>query len=290
MSDNLRATLHAYRFNLAIPTEATAYSSLVARLELAGLKKFATISSRTKGSRDFEKKIAQLDGQTVEIDGTFLFSDQWNTKPIADISDAGMRLMGWNEDIFPNPQIKEGYWLDRSSQMLEAIRNRNACGYCGRQEAAQKGNVFCGACIDSPYLKESELYLTRMQSVALGMKARAPLSGHEADLLVPEYRQAQIYGASERGKARIKKERADIETKYARATANAKAEHDGLLWLMDHGIKLDNVIFYDHTSRFGFGWRQPVSEAFKSDLLDIISEFPFPYDIVTEGGRKLSGD
>lgn len=65
-------------------------------------------------------------------------------------------------------------------------------------------------------------------------------------------------------------------------TRNATTERDGKLWIWDHGFSLDNVIYYSHTGRFCFGWRQPVSDSVASKLLDVMSEFPFPYTIKSE--------
>ena len=48
---------------------------------------------------------------------------------------------------------------------------------------------------------------------------------------------------------------------------------------MDHGVSIDNCIYYSHTGRFGFGWREPVGQAVYSALVDVLCEFPFDYDI-----------
>ena len=53
-----------------------------------------------------------------------------------------------------------------------------------------------------------------------------------------------------------------------------------MLWLLDHGVSVENVIFYDHTGRFCFGWKdRGVSPAVASALRDVLCEFPFDYDI-----------
>jgi hypothetical protein len=66
---------------------------------------------------------------------------------------------------------------------------------------------------------------------------------------------------------------------YDQDVWKATRERDIKLWLLDHDIKLDNVIWYSHTDRVCFGWRDKVSDAFASQLLDLASEFPFDYDI-----------
>lgn len=280
----MKTTIHTYRYYLGDTEDAKAYAALCAKLQASGLRMLHMSGGDKHCGGD-------LDGKEITLETEHLFDNQWNTGPIDGMSDTGLRVFDWYEDAnFQQPKVKAGHYLDITPEMSEARRNRYACGYCGHQEPAQKGLVFCDRCLDSPYLKESEIYLTRMQSVSLGHRARPPLTRRESARLVPAYRKAQIHGTTVRGIARAKKQREDIESKFARETANAKAEHDGMLWLLDHGVKIDNVIFYDHTGRFCFGWQSPVSPEVRSQLLDVISEFPFPYDIKCDDGKKLSGD
>ncbi len=266
--------MHTYRFctyrNLE---QVEAHQALCAKLKATGLRMLHMAGGAAHCS-------SELDGKEIELETEHLFNDQWNTAPIAGVSDSGLRVFDWYEDAnFQNPGTKIGHYLEITDEMREARRNRYVCGFCGRQEDAQKGTVFCGQCIDSEYLKEEELYLTRMRSVTEGRAPRSPLTKSEAERLVPEYRKAQVHGASERGVARLAKQRHDIVTKCDATVANATAERDGMLWLLDRGLKIDNVIYYSHTKNFSFGWRSPVSAGVKSNILEVISEFPFPYEI-----------
>jgi hypothetical protein len=52
-----------------------------------------------------------------------------------------------------------------------------------------------------------------------------------------------------------------------------------MLWLLDHGIKTDNVIFYGFSLTFHFGWRKSM-EDMRDDLEKALVGFPFKYDIV----------
>jgi hypothetical protein len=172
--------------------------------------------------------------------------------------------------------------------MREIRRNTNGCGYCGKQEPAAKGNVFCPHCIGSEYLKSNELHLLRMRPVN-ETGDRAKLTPAEHAHLLPIYKDAQLHGNTERDKKRIAKARADVLADYEKTTRNAKTERDGFIWCMDHGIKTDNLIFYNHTGRFCFGWRgDGVDKELESQILDAISGFPFAYDIKTADGRTLS--
>lgn len=208
----------------------------------------------------------------VEFELAYIFSNQWNTT-------SGFRVFDWYEGIVPNPSIKRGYYLEITDEMREVRRNTNSCGYCGHQEAAQRGLVFCDRCLDSPYLKAEELHLLRMLPVALHFPTRDPLTDAEREHLMPEYVRRQTTGADSRNAQKLAKQRRDIRQKFEKKTENAKAEHDGLIWLMDRGFDVDNVIYYDHVGRFAFGWRSPVSDEVAQKLLEVVSEFPFPYEI-----------
>lgn len=59
----------------------------------------------------------------------------------------------------------------------------------------------------------------------------------------------------------------------------ATTRRDGLLWLFDQGLDIENVIYYDHREIFTFGWREKVSDAERDRILEVISEFPFEYEI-----------
>lgn len=60
-------------------------------------------------------------------------------------------------------------------------------------------------------------------------------------------------------------------------------------WLLDHGISIENVIYYSHTDTFCFGWRDKCGAEFVGQVLEVISEFPYPYEIKCADGRKLEG-
>lgn len=284
----IKTTLHAYRFDVRNPDEKAAYADLKAKLKAMGLECFETHGG---GSH----YLPALDGIEIELETAHLFNNQWNTAPIEGVSDKGLRVFDWAQDFESSigaPRgIKRGHWLEQTPEMQEIRRNTDTCGYCGKQEPAAKGYVFCPHCLGSEYLKASDLHLTRMLPVdKSGVSAkRAPLTEAERDHLLPLYREAQLHGNTDRDKTRIAKRRADVESKYRQSVDNATRERAGMLWLMDRGIKTDNAIYYSHTRKFSFGWRQPIDSEMLSDLLDVISEFPFAYEIKTADGRTLEG-
>lgn len=280
----IKTTIHTYDFDTRDPEQKRAYDAL--RESLKGWPHCMTAFG------NYLAAARALAGGVVELETKHLFDNQWNT-PTARVFDwaqtpsTGGPVSGKNAPSW----AKRGYYLEQTAEMRELRRNTHKCGYCGKQEPAAKGYVFCPHCIDSEYLTEKDLPLTRMRSVENSgvLGTFAPLTEAERAHLLPLFRDAQLHGTTERGKARIAKQRADIAADLVRTNKHAQAKHDGLIWLLDHSVNIDNVIYYD-TGRFGFGWRKPVDAAIVSQLLGIISEFGHPYDIKCADGRTLSGN
>lgn len=293
----LKTTLTRYRFDIDEADQREAYKALREKLEADGRHWFNAIADPSNARK-------RCPEGEVELETDCLFDNQWNTVGVGDHS--GYRIFDWYEGIFPNKRIKEGHYLEITYEMREIRRNTLKCGYCGHQEPAAKGNVFCPACLDSEYLKEDELHLTRLVPIERICRyvgepwlmrecvipeqeyddkgnrlnvVRPPLTDAEKAYLLPLFIERQTTGSDSRNANKLRKQRADIERTYAKAIEDANAERDGFLWLMDHNLAISNVIYYTHTSKFGFGWRNPVSASVVSKLLEIISEFPFPYEI-----------
>lgn len=283
----MKTIYHAYDIDITQPGGAEAWAALKARLTAQGARRFHAIGNHCNRS---------WDGYELTLETGHLFDNQWNTAPFAG-SETGARVFDWAQDSIwrngsENKTIKRGHYLDQTPEMIAIRREYKGCGYCGKQEPAAKGYVFCPHCLDSEYLTEKDLKLTRVAYICDSWKDdRFPeLSEAERAHLLPLYKQAQIHGSTERGRARIAQARADATKRADRAIANAATERDGFLWLLDNGVNTDNVIFYTHTGRFGFGWRRPIDDVLLSTLLEVITEFRWPYDIKTADGRTLSGN
>jgi hypothetical protein len=266
--------------------ELEQYEALRKRLKAEGAHCFRTWGSGGSHYRP------ELDGIEVDLEDKHLFSNQWNTAPIPDHSDTGLRVFDWAEDYPINfsHSIKRGHYLDITPAMREARHNNVKCSYCGHMQRIEAAPTFCDRCLDSEYLTEKDLPLLRLRRIDDERKDFDPLTDGEREWLLPKFREAQTSGATVRGRARIADKRRRIAEDYAKAIRVATAERDGFLWLMDHGINPSNVIYYSHTERFCFGWQKPCAPDFVSSLLDVITEFNFPYDIKCEDGRTLSGN
>lgn len=268
----IKTELRVYCFDTSNPQEASAYKALVAELKASGLRRFCSHG----GGSHYRPDIAGC----VELEVGHLFADQWNTHPIGD-SVIGQRVFDWAEDYNSSMgaplNIKRGHYLVQVPEMAEVRRNTVRCGYCGKQEPAAKGYVFCPHCLSSAYLDEGSLHLTRMCPIS--EDTRRALTEQELAHLLPLYKQAQITGAEARTVVRNKAQRQAVLDKYTAETSNATIERDGMLWLLDKGVNMDNVIYYPHTKVFCIGWRQPVPEYVAIGWVDMLNTFPYSWEV-----------
>ncbi|GAF73499.1 unnamed protein product [marine sediment metagenome] len=284
MDSILKTEIHQYQYILSRESEAAEWSALNRRLLDEGRECPSMWSGAIAGPGRTKPETGP-----VELETAHLFSDQWNTA-------CGHRVFDWYLDAHPNisKSCKRGHWLEITPAMREARRNTLVCGYCGHYQQAPAGwgcdsdgnprsdleHVFCPDCAGSEYLDEKSLHLRRLLPVEKRFPKRAPLTDAERAYLLPIYQHAQIRGNTERDRKRLAKCRADIIEHARRDVANAETERDGMIWLMDHGIRTGNVIFYDHKGAFCFGWRKPLGDAEFSELTESMgAEFPFEYEI-----------
>jgi len=265
----MKTQLHTYRFNISNKLMRFEYERLAIRLNATPGR------GRWMHSSGGESHSAH-EARTVDLETGFIFANQWNT---AD----GFRVFDWAEDAcLPNKHIKQGHYLDITSEMVAARTDQHVCGYCGfrcDRESARVSGFMCAACLDSPYLKESELHLLRLMPVSVDDARRAPLDpDHYAEVLA-RYVVHQATGKDSRAVQRRAMLYVDVKRRAEVDIANAITERDGFLWLLDHHVNIDNCIFYEHTGRFGFGWTSPVSVVVHGALVDALVEFPFDYDI-----------
>lgn len=279
----INTTLHYYRFDISDEAQAQAYKDL-----LDGTLKKIGFPVRTMGYPTdynvaiFRDKIKSANGKVIELETDHLFPDQWNAK------EPSLRLFNWAEYRWPNASIKEGYWMEQTPEMAEVLRNTHKCGYCGQQEPAAKGHVFCPQCLGSEYLQKKDLHLTRMVAVRDTNNSRAPLTEAEEAHLVPQWREAQIHGKTQRDKVRIAKQRETLKKDYAAAVRIAWIEFSGKAWLMDNGISIDLAIYYSYRDIWTFGWSSKLDKELCDDLLKVLVDFPFKYEVLCNDGTVFT--
>lgn len=264
----LQTNVHFYEYNTTRQADLREWRALIEQLRQSNGPVFTSYPSEKKEQR-FEGHDGEVRPVTLELD--YLFENQWNSTVF--------RLMDWYEAILPNTALKHGYYLEITPEMRSVREHTLKCGYCAAQYAREGAPSFCEVCIDGEHLKESDLMLLRLHPISERKPDFPPLTEEERADLLPRYTRAQIEGTTKRGKERLAKQRADIASNYEKIVANATAERDGMLWLMDHGMHIDNVIYYDHTGKFGFGWRTSIGPSVRPELEKQLADFPFPYEI-----------
>lgn len=281
----ITTTLNRYTFDTATAEGRAGYKALRDQLTGLGLQCFESHGDGLHATTG--RKLQDL---ALTLETKHVFNDQWNTAPIDGVSDKGLRIFDWAQDYRPggSDTLKQGYWLTQTAAMGTVRRDTAQCGYCGKQEPASTCEAFCTKCSGSTYLTEDTLRLTRMQSVD-NTASRGPLTDEERAWLVPRMVAAQLFTAKEQAIKAQAAAIAAVKEKARAAIANAEHEKTGMLWLLERGFKVHNVIYYSHTGRFCFGWREAIGPELESALLDAISEFGHAYDIKCTDGRTLSG-
>lgn len=266
----LKTTIVTYNLNLSKAEDKAEHLKICKRLEKQGLKLFPTNSFQVK--REYIEGLLKAKRRKIALETAHLFSDQWNS--------TDQRLFDWFEVAYPNCNIKKGYYLVQTLEMREIRKNTLVCGYCGKYEMSDCGHDFCNKCMGSKHLEQTSLFLLRLLPVAINMPNRARLTDEESARLVPLFTDCQTHYREIRKVERVRKQRASIEDKYHAGQIALDEERSGKLWILDHDLNLDNVLYYSHNGKFGFGWRSPVSEAVKAELEKVLTNEhePFPYE------------
>lgn len=268
----VKTVLHFYEFNTRSDEELKEYARLRERLTKMGYSEFDVLE-QDNGS--YMRKMALLDGKEIELETKYLFSNQWNTVPIQGVSDKGLRVMDWREEapLYSN-RLKRGYWLEQTDEMRRVREAVSKCGYCGSAYPTGQ-QEFCSECLGSPFLEEKDLPLLRTLPVARECDKRNELTDDEKAELMPKYIEAQ----TKRKAAEKEKLIAKLNADYDKAVTTATAERDGMLWLLERDINIENVIFYNHTGKFSFGWRKPIIGDVRKRLEELLKDFPYEYEI-----------
>ena len=76
----------------------------------------------------------------------------------------------------------------------------------------------------------------------------------------------------------LKKRQADKLKSIEKDIENSKKELSAFTWLIENGLDHDNVIYYNHTDTFCFGWRDKLSETEKIKLTEALKGFPYKWE------------
>jgi hypothetical protein len=271
----IKTKVKYYRFDISNEEEKKQYKALSQKLNKLGLTLFDSISlSDYTTKTSFFNKIKELENKGfIELETEFIFNNQWNTTE----ESFNLRVFDWAEEIYPNRKIKEGYYLEVNKEMTDIRENTFKCGYCGKQYFKTKER-FCLNCLDSEYLTKDNLILLQLKKVS-DERDFKPLSLEDETYLNNLYTKAQINGNSERGKKRIEDLKIKLLEDKTKTIKNAETEYKGFMWLINKGINTNNVIYYNHTNIFCFGWKQNLSFEIEQELKQKLKNFPFKYEL-----------
>lgn len=258
--DNVEIGIVTYRFDTSKSEEQKQYADLKIQLRERGLELFDFIAM-CSSSIDQEKKIRT---GIYHVETKHLFSNQYNTEE-------GFRVFDWSEKIFPNSSIKDGYYITNSENfkgLKELIHKTFACGYCGKQ-SLEFGDGFCHRCAGSEFLEISNYPLLELRPVDF----KGSRDKEIPESLINEINKSQK-------EARTKRLKKDVETKRKRLKKdieNSAKELEAFEWLISNDMDYKNVIYYNHTDTFSFGWSKPIED--KEALERSLEGFPFKYEI-----------
>jgi len=282
----IKTKIYSYRFDISIKTEKEQYLK-----EIENAKKLTGLKAKDKNTTHyinfnsakgyenlklFRDEIKSL--KEVEIETDCLFNNQFNTK--GKNKEIGLRIYIWNELIYRNKDIKEGYYIEMTQELKNILHNTFKCGYCGKQYSKEEHEnlSFCNSCLDSEYLKKDQLFLLRLKRIDDNTD-RLHLNDCDSIALTEQYTKAQIKGISTRGIKRIKDLRDSLLKDRDKTIKDANSEYDGFIWLLDRGINTDNVIYYNHTETFCFGWKNTLSFEIEQELKNKLKDFPFKFEL-----------
>ena len=294
MTDTIKAELVYYRIDVSRPEGRKAYAELCETLKEIPFETWRIQGGFPNGTTNFnlrkfidslKEKLDihvstadyQLHSREIHLETKHLFEDQWSTEE-------GFRLHNKTEFEWPALHIKEGYYIRQNPQMIAVLQGTAKCGYC-RHHAPVGEKDFCDNCISSPYLEVSNLRLLRMEPIEAPERrtgktlktprSAKPLTQEELAVVMPRYVEAQTKVQQKKEKELREAIKRNLEQKVELAETDAK----GMLWLLDAGISVENLIFYPHTKTFCFGWRNPVSEEVRAELVEKLKQFPFDFEI-----------
>ena len=77
---------------------------------------------------------------------------------------------------------------------------------------------------------------------------------------------------------KLKEQNSDKLKRIKKDIESSKIELKAFTWLIENNILIDNCIFYSHTDRFCFGWKDKLSNQEKVELEKALIRFPYLYD------------
>ena len=243
--------------------------------------------------KDAIKYTTEIQRYEIELDPAHLFDNQWNGTIEGD---KAVRVFDLYDGMSSTRNARFIHWLDITDEMIAIRRNTYACGYCGHKvDVADKGDGFCNECIDSDYLSQDQLHLLKLVTVAGSNKVERKITPEQREMLKERFLYAQRNGKPGRENEILLKQikREDEEKdRFLRVVQNAQVRLQSVLKLDDIWPRTSNLIIYDRSGEFHFGWRTGLAretiEKLQADLVAV--DFQSPYKITGETGVDILGN
>jgi len=121
-----------YRYDVCRPDHRVAHELVLdtlaeMRTKLGGVLKCQANSTKLLVGKYGIEKCGETTTSDIELNTDYLYDNQWLTPD-------GPRVFDSHEVIYPNKDIKEGYYLVITDEIRALRHNRLRCGYCGHQE------------------------------------------------------------------------------------------------------------------------------------------------------------
>lgn len=88
-------------------------------------------------------------------------------------------------------------------------------------------------------------------------------------------------GREERKKAAIEKKRNEVNEKFADMVKKLKREKDIMLYILDAGLPIDNVIYYTNTNEVVFNWKDYDKKITQEEFVDFLNNVD--YSVLPKG-------
>lgn len=236
-----------------------------------GLKAFSALSPNGQGGRPPEGEYT--------LDLAHVFSNQYNTVEDKLTGHKGYRVFEFYDPLVINygrtVHSYYGYYISEGIEKIrEYQRELKVCGYCGKQYY-KSAKLYCNSCLGSQYLEEKYYPFLRLRNILDDKPDNTtPLPTKIVNLIAVAQRKSR--------EKRLAQQKADKIASIKAQIRGCKAELKGFQWLIAHDIPFDNVIYYTHSGKFNFGWRNCIAREEAAKLRLKLEGFPYAYEITEE--------
>ena len=139
--------------------------------------------------------------------------------------------------------------------------------------------TLCGYTWENPYNPEEERFTLKPLTAEEETQVKERI---KAGYFTPSAIKARL---EDKQKAEREKARQEVINKYTKECEKAQAERDAMLAVLDFGINTDNVIYYSHSNKLSFNWKnygEKISQEQYFDFINNVDRSKLPENIIFE--------